>query len=166
MLKSISNMESLLGKTPDELKTVVLELGMPAFTANQLADWIYKKDVKSIHEMSNLSVKYRDLLAEKYEIGLQDFVNVQESVDGTKKYLFPALAGRFIEAAYIPEKERKTLCVSTQVGCKMGCLFCMTGKQGFQGQSYRRRYHQPNKKSAGRARAFEYRVHGHGRAFR
>ena len=133
MLKSISNMESLLGKTPDELKAIVLELGMPGFTANQIADWIYKKDVKSIQEMSNLSARHRELLSEKYEIGLQDFVNVQESVDGTKKYLFPALAGRFIEAAYIPDKDRKTLCVSTQVGCKMGCLFCMTGKQGFQG---------------------------------
>ena len=69
----------------------------------------------------------------KYTSGRVAPVKVQESVDGTKKYLYPACPGKFIEAAYIPETTRNTLCVSSQVGCKMGCLFCMTGKQGFQG---------------------------------
>lgn len=133
MPKFISDMEALLGKTPDELKAIVKELGAQPFVANQLCDWLYKKDVQSIDEMSNLSVKFREKLSESYEIGLKPYLTVQESIDGTKKYLFPASNGKFIEAAYIPEKERKTLCVSTQVGCKMGCLFCMTGKQGFQG---------------------------------
>ncbi|MGC9341291.1 MAG: 23S rRNA (adenine(2503)-C(2))-methyltransferase RlmN, partial [Bacteroidales bacterium] len=86
-----------------------------------------------IEEMSNISKKNRELLAEKFLFGLQTFKSFQESVDGTKKYLFPAMSGKFIESAYIPESKRSTLCVSSQVGCKMGCLFCMTGKQGFQG---------------------------------
>jgi 23S rRNA (adenine2503-C2)-methyltransferase len=83
--------------------------------------------------MTNLSRKARALLNENYELGIQAPVSVQESVDGTKKYLFPALEGKYVETAYIPEGKRHTLCVSSQVGCKMGCLFCMTGKQGFQG---------------------------------
>lgn len=126
-------MEKLLGKSPDELKIIVKELGMPAFTAGQIADWLYKKDIRSVQEMTNLSAQNRNKLAEKYEVGIAEYTKVQVSVDGTKKYLFPAAAQKFIEAAYIPDKDRKTLCVSTQVGCKMGCLFCMTGKQGFQG---------------------------------
>jgi 23S rRNA (adenine2503-C2)-methyltransferase len=77
---------------------------------------------------------HRQKLSEHYELGLSEPVKVQTSVDGTKKYLFTSHNGKFIEAAYIPETSRSTLCVSSQVGCKMGCLFCMTGKQGFQGQ--------------------------------
>ncbi len=125
--------EILYGKTLDELKEWVKELGMPGFTAGQIADWLYKKDIHSIDEMSNLSKKNRELLASKASFGLIPYTTVQESTDGTKKYLFPAGNHKFIEAAMIPDKDRKTLCVSTQVGCKMGCLFCMTGKQGFQG---------------------------------
>ncbi len=125
--------EILYGKTLDELKEWVKELGMPGFTAGQIADWLYKKDIHSIDEMSNLSKKNRELLASKATFGLIPYTTVQESTDGTKKYLFPAGNHKFIEAAMIPDKDRKTLCVSTQVGCKMGCLFCMTGKQGFQG---------------------------------
>ena len=83
--------------------------------------------------MTNLSKEARKKLSQKYSTGLQEPVNVQESSDGTKKYLFPVTSGHFIETAYIPEKKRHTLCISTQVGCKMGCLFCMTGKQGFHG---------------------------------
>ncbi|MFW5821063.1 MAG: 23S rRNA (adenine(2503)-C(2))-methyltransferase RlmN [Bacteroidota bacterium] len=125
--------ETLLGKTLSELKELVKELGLPVFTAQQIANWLYKKDISDIDEMSNLSLKNRRLLAERYITGDRKYLNYQESVDGTKKYLFPALNEKFIEAAYIPETNRKTLCVSSQVGCKMGCLFCMTGKQGFQG---------------------------------
>ena len=84
--------------------------------------------------MSNLSKKARDLLNENYEFGLSTPSKVQVSIDRTKKYLFPASQNKFIETAMIPDEDRKTVCVSTQVGCKMGCLFCMTGKQGFQGQ--------------------------------
>ena len=126
--------EALFGKTLGELQELVVELGFPKFTAKQIADWLYKKDISSIEEMTNLSKKARDILAERYSFGLVNSTKVQESVDGTKKYLFPTGNGKFIETAMIPDKDRKTVCVSSQVGCKMGCLFCMTGKQGFQGQ--------------------------------
>lgn len=127
-------MEALFGKTLDELTQVAIELGLPKFTGKQLAEWLYKKDISSIDEMSNLSKKNRELLSSKYEFGLVQSTRVQESVDGTKKYLFPTIQGKFIETAMIPDDDRKTVCVSSQVGCKMGCLFCMTAKQGFQGQ--------------------------------
>jgi len=126
--------ESLFGKTLSELQQIVVELGLPKFTAKQITDWLYKKQIASIDEMSNLSKKTRDLLNEKYELGLTAYTKVQASVDGTKKYLFPTVQHKFIETAMIPEKDRKTVCVSSQVGCKMGCLFCFTAKQGFQGQ--------------------------------
>jgi len=126
--------EKLFGKTLEELQEIVLAEGMQKFVAKQMADWLYKKGVTSVDEMRNLSKANIDLLNEKYEIGVYPPKSSQESVDGTKKYLFTAGQGRFIEAAYIPDKNRATLCVSSQVGCKMGCLFCMTGKQGFQAQ--------------------------------
>lgn len=126
--------QPLFGKTPGELKQLVLSHGLPAYTARQISEWLYKKNARSFDEMTNLSKQTRELLSEHYVVGLVDFTNVQASSDGTKKYLFPTADKRFIEAAYIPEDERATLCVSSQVGCKMGCLFCMTGKQGFQSQ--------------------------------
>ncbi|MEA3460297.1 MAG: 23S rRNA (adenine(2503)-C(2))-methyltransferase RlmN [Bacteroidota bacterium] len=125
--------EHLFGKTLEELQAVSHGLGLPAFTGRQLAEWLYKKEVSSFEDMTNLSKKARAQLSENFDTGLQAPVDEQESVDGTKKYLFPALQGKYIETAYIPDGKRSTLCVSSQVGCKMGCLFCMTGKQGFQG---------------------------------
>ena len=124
----------LFGKTLNELTALAIDLGLPKFTGKQMAEWLYQKDISSIEEMTNLSKKARELLSSKYEFGLVDSTKVQESVDGTKKYLFPTAKGKFIETAMIPDDDRKTVCVSSQVGCKMGCLFCMTGKQGFQGQ--------------------------------
>lgn len=124
----------LFGKTLNELQILVAELGLPKFTAKQIADWLYKKPISSIDEMTNLSIKARELLNEKYEFGLTAHTRVQESIDGTKKYLFPTHQNKFIETAMIPEGDRKTVCVSSQVGCKMGCLFCFTAKMGFQGQ--------------------------------
>jgi len=125
--------EHLFGKTLEELKDLSVKLGLPSFTGRQLAEWLYKKEVSSFEEMTNLSLKARALLKENYDTGIMSPTDVQVSVDGTKKYLFPALEGKFIETAYIPDGKRHTVCVSSQVGCKMGCLFCMTGKQGFQG---------------------------------
>jgi len=126
--------ERLFGKTLSELQELVLELGLPKFTAKQITDWLYKKQISSIDEMTNLSKKTREVFNEKFEFGLTTYIKVQASVDGTKKYLFPTFQNKFIETAMIPEHERKTVCVSSQVGCKMGCLFCFTAKQGFQGQ--------------------------------
>ena len=116
----------LLGKTLNELQSVVLDLGMPKFTAKQIASWLYEKKVSSIDEMTNLSLKNRELLSHKYEVGATPPVHEMRSVDGTVKYLFD-----YIEAVYIPDDDRATLCVSSQVGCKMNCKFCMTGKQGY-----------------------------------
>ncbi|MBR6285822.1 MAG: 23S rRNA (adenine(2503)-C(2))-methyltransferase RlmN [Bacteroidaceae bacterium] len=124
--------QPLLGKTLNELKTIVSELGMPSFTAGQVASWIYSKRVRTIDEMTNISAKNRQKLAENYTIGCSDPIDAQHSVDGTSKYLFRTLNGGFVETVYIPDRDRGTICVSSQVGCKMNCLFCMTGKQGFQ----------------------------------
>lgn len=126
--------EKLFGKTLSEIQELVQELQLPSFTAKQITDWLYKKQISSMDEMTNLSKKARQILKEKYEFGLTQFTRVQKSVDGTKKYLFPAQQNKFIETAMIPERDRKTVCVSSQIGCKMGCLFCFTAKQGFQGQ--------------------------------
>jgi 23S rRNA (adenine2503-C2)-methyltransferase len=124
----------LLGKTLDELKAIAIGLGMPSFAGKQLAEWIYQKRVSSIDEMSNISIKNRALLNEQYEVGRTLPVESQVSVDGTVKYLFKTAKNQFIESVFIPEEDRATLCVSSQVGCKMNCLFCMTGKQGFGAQ--------------------------------
>ena len=125
--------EKLFGKTLDELTAVTKRLGLPGYTARQLADWLYKKDINSIDEMSNLSKRTREILSNDYEYGLSVPVSASESSDGTKKYLYNVLNDKYIETAYIPDKDRATICVSSQSGCKMGCIFCMTGKQGFQG---------------------------------
>ncbi len=124
--------EPLLGKTLSDLKELVTGMGLPAFTGGQIAYWLYKTEIQSISEMTNISKSVRARLEECYTIGTQASVMMQESIDRTKKYLFPTIGGKFIESAFIPDTRRNTLCVSTQVGCKMGCLFCMTGKQGFQ----------------------------------
>ena len=127
-------MPLLLGQTLDELKNLAGILGMPPFTARQIADWLYKKQVQSIDEMTNISLRWREKLKENYSIGRLGYSKVQSSSDGTRKYLFPVSGGKSVETVYIPDKERATICISSQVGCKMNCLFCMTGKQKFTSQ--------------------------------
>lgn len=124
--------ERLIGKTLTELKTIATALGLPAFAAKQIADWIYVKRVGSIDEMTNISAVNREKLSARYCIGSEAPFQSFMSSDGTKKYLFK-IKDSYIETVYIPEADRATLCVSSQVGCKMNCLFCMTGKQGFGG---------------------------------
>ena len=124
--------ENLFGKTLPELAKVAAEAGLPPFAARQLARWLYVQEAGSFGQMLNLPARARSWLAGRYEIRLQTPTAEAQSADGTRKYLFPA-AGRFVEAAFIPEARRATLCLSMQVGCKMGCLFCQTGRQGFQG---------------------------------
>ena len=121
----------LLGMTLDELQSVVRGLGMPKFAAKQIASWLYDKKVNSIDEMTNLSLKHSEALGAEYEVGGIPPVEAMHSVDGTIKYLFQVGEKNFVEAVYIPDDDRATLCVSSQVGCKMNCKFCMTGKQGF-----------------------------------
>ena len=124
----------LLGLSAAELKDVCRGMGMPAFTGGQVARWLYEKHVMSIDEMTNLSKQNRERLKAEYAVGAQGPVDCQRSVDGTVKYLFPVNGGHYVETVFIPDGERATLCVSSQVGCKMNCLFCQTGKQGFEGQ--------------------------------
>ncbi|MBQ8064949.1 MAG: 23S rRNA (adenine(2503)-C(2))-methyltransferase RlmN [Prevotella sp.] len=136
-----STKRRLVGMTLSQLKAAVLELGMPPFTAKQIALWLYVKRVGSIDDMTNLSKQNRERLKEHYEVGTLAPIDCQQSKDGTVKYLFPACCdgtvasgtGRFVETVFIPDHDRATLCVSCQVGCKMNCLFCQTGKQGWQG---------------------------------
>lgn len=123
--------EKLLGMTLEELKQVVTQMGLPKFAAGQLASWIYQKKVGSIDEMTNLSLKNRELLKQSFTVGAEPPVHAMRSIDGTVKYLFQVGDKQFVEAVYIPDDDRATLCVSSQVGCKMNCRFCMTGKQGF-----------------------------------
>ena len=125
--------ERLLGKTPAELSEIAKANGLPAFAGKQMAQWLYQKRVRSIDEMTNLSKAGREALNAAYEVGYVPPIDVQTSKDGTKKYLFPVLEGECIESVMIPDEDRKTLCVSSQAGCKMGCKFCMTGRQGFHG---------------------------------
>jgi 23S rRNA (adenine2503-C2)-methyltransferase len=124
---------NLLGMTLSPLQELCAAEGFPRFAAKQLCDWLYKKRVDSIDAMTNLSKVQRARLNEIACIGREYPVRCQVSKDGTKKYLFRVLDSHFIEAVYIPEDDRATLCVSCQVGCKMGCRFCVTGQQGFHG---------------------------------
>ena len=124
--------EPLFGKTYTELLEATKRLGLPSYTAKQLTDWLYKKGVVEIAGMTNISVKGRALLEEHYEVGLSSPIDAQQSLDGTKKYLFSVSDSCYIESVMIPDDGRATLCVSSQAGCKMGCKFCMTARQGFQ----------------------------------
>jgi len=125
--------EKLYGMTLNELIGVTRTAGLPGYAAKQMADWLYKQEISSIDGMTNLSKKMREQISGNYEIGFSEPVEFALSKDGTKKYLFKVLDNKYIETAYIPDNDRSTLCVSSQAGCKMDCIFCMTGKQGFQG---------------------------------
>jgi 23S rRNA (adenine2503-C2)-methyltransferase len=105
---------------------------MPRFAAKQIARWLYDKHATTIEAMSDLSARHRALLAETYEVGLTAPEKVSISTDGTKKYLYRTSQNHFIESAYIPDGDRATLCISSQAGCRMGCRFCATGRQGLQ----------------------------------
>ncbi len=123
---------TLFGQTLPQLSRSAAELSLPSFTGRQIASWLYKKKVYDIGAMTDISEKGRRLLAENFGTGLCAPVKSTASADGTKKYLFRTSQGRYIESAYIPDRQRATLCVSSQAGCRMGCRFCMTAKQGFQ----------------------------------
>lgn len=123
----------LLGMTLNELKEVAAEAGLQAYAAKQMADWLYQKRITDIAEMTNIAAAKRALLAENYEVGAYPPVESMKSVDGTIKYLYEVGAKDAVESVYIPTDDRATLCVSSQIGCKMSCLFCMTGRQGFSG---------------------------------
>ena len=147
----------MLGKTPDELSAVAVDCGLKPFVGRQLAEWLYVKKVTDWDRMSNISKDSKARIQERYEIGTSAPIGSARSSDGTVKYLFsvgpmrepvsvserPAIplegvqgvgsSDRFIESVMIPDVDRKTLCVSSQAGCRMGCRFCMTGRQGWHG---------------------------------
>lgn len=141
--------KKLLGLTLSELTDICHQEGLPGFTARQICDWLYKKRVAYFEQMTNLSKKARQALSEKYEVGAVPYCKYAMSKDGTRKYLFEVRplskatgveeslssvsTASYVEAVMIPDGERKTLCVSSQAGCRMGCRFCMTGRQGFHG---------------------------------
>ena len=124
--------EYLYGQTLSQLEALCNRLEMPRFAAKQIARWLYDKHATTIEAMSDLSVRHRALLAETYEVGLTAPEKVSISTDGTKKYLYRTSQNHFIESAYIPDGDRATLCISSQAGCRMGCRFCATGRQGLQ----------------------------------
>lgn len=124
--------EYLYGQTLSQLEALCNRLEMPRFAAKQIARWLYDKHATTIEAMSDLSVRHRALLAETYEVGFTAPEKVSISADGTKKYLYRTSQNHFIESAYIPDGDRATLCISSQAGCRMGCRFCATGRQGLQ----------------------------------
>jgi len=134
--------EWLFGKTLSELTEIVTALGMPRYTATQIAAWLYKKGVTEIDQMTNLSLKNRERLAETFCVGVIPVAGCQKSVDGTKKYLFPTLKGHYIESAYIPDKDRATLCVS--IGMSNGVSFLYDGTTRIFTQSDSRRNSEPD----------------------
>ncbi len=121
----------LIGMTLEELQSVALRGNMPKYVGKQLAEWLYDKKVVSFEEMANISKKNKEWLSENYEIGREVPSVATKSTDGTVKYLFNVGRGNFVESVYIPDKDRATLCVSSQSGCKMNCYFCATGRMGF-----------------------------------
>lgn len=125
--------KKLIGMTPEELRGVAAECGLPRFAAGQLARRLYGARTASIDEMTEISLRGRAALSERFTTGRRGPKAAAESIDGTVKYLFEGKGGMDVEAVYIPDRDRATLCVSSQAGCRMGCRFCMTGRQGFHG---------------------------------
>lgn len=123
--------KNLVGLTLAGLQKVAVEAGMPLFSAKQMAEWLYVRQITDISQMTNISLKFREKLSQEYEIALSAPIHRAASVDGTVKYLFDAGQGHSVEAVFIPDGDRGTLCISSQVGCKMGCVFCMTGRQHY-----------------------------------
>lgn len=124
----------LYGLTLEQLGEVATDAGLPRYAARQIASWLYRRGVAEIDAMTDLSKAARARLSAEYCVGLRPPEAVAESLDGTKKYLYRTSADGYVESAYIPDGERATLCVSSQEGCRMGCRFCMTGRQGLRRQ--------------------------------
>lgn len=124
---------NLVGLTRDKLREVFIAAGTPEKQAKmrvgQVWQWIYEKGVREFDLMTNLAKPYRTLLAEHFVIEVPEVVSRQVSMDGTRKYLMRIAGGHEVETVYIPEEDRGTLCVSSQVGCTLTCSFCHTGTQ-------------------------------------
>ena len=123
----------LLGKTTEELVAAAASCSLKPFVGRQLAEWLYVKKATSWERMTNISKESKARLQEKFDLGFSEPAGVARSSDGTVKYLFSVGEGECVEAVMIPDEDRKTLCVSSQKGCRMGCRFCMTGRGGWHG---------------------------------
>ena len=123
----------LRGLTLEQLRDVTEAVGLRPFAAKQIASWLYVKRATTIDMMTDLPKSARERLNAEYCVGLTPPKDAAVSTDGTVKYLFDGVGGRDIESVYIPDHDRATLCVSSQAGCKMNCSFCMTGRQGYNG---------------------------------
>jgi 23S rRNA (adenine2503-C2)-methyltransferase len=123
----------LFGKTLGEIEEIVSAVSLPKYSARQITGWLYRRGAPEISGMTDLSLSARSLLEKSYMTGLAPPVSVATASDGTRKYLFGVSSNRFIETAFIPDRDRATVCLSVQSGCRMGCRFCMTARQGFQG---------------------------------
>ena len=122
---------NLMDLDPDTLKDFVVAHGEKPFRATQLLKWIYQWGVVNFDEMTNIKKETRALLKEISYIHAPEIVSEQKSSDGTIKWAMDIGDGQLVETVFIPEKERNTLCISTQVGCPIKCAFCRTGKSGF-----------------------------------
>src|SRR5579885_248464 len=122
---------NLLGLPRPALEAFVAELGGKPFRARQLMNWMYKRGEPSFDRMSDLAKDFRAQLAARACIGIPEIVSEQRSADGTRKWLLRADSRQAFEMVFIPEPDRGTLCISSQVGCAMDCSFCSTAQQGF-----------------------------------
>jgi len=124
---------NLVGLTRAQMRDVLIDCGTPEKQAKmrvgQIWQWIYEKGVRDFAVMSNLAKTYRAELAEHFVIEVPEVVSKQVSLDGTRKYLMRIAGGHEVETVYIPEEDRGTLCISSQVGCTLTCSFCHTGTQ-------------------------------------
>jgi 23S rRNA (adenine2503-C2)-methyltransferase len=117
--------------SPEELLEQLAKMGLQSYRADQLLKWIYAHHATSFETMTNIAKPVRDELSSRFFISRPDIVRVEASSDGTKKFLFALEDGHAVESVLIPDKDRRTLCISSQVGCAQGCRFCLTGSGGF-----------------------------------
>jgi 23S rRNA (adenine2503-C2)-methyltransferase len=130
---------ALTGLSPDSLATWLKDAGEPSFRAGQILEWVWKKKVTSFDAMSNLPAALREKLAHAFRLSALEHSHTQGSADTTRKFLFRLHDGRYVESVLIPanpalygeKSDRRTLCVSSQVGCAYGCKFCASGLAGF-----------------------------------
>src|SRR5215469_6041626 len=131
MIAAAAERTNLLGLPRPELTAFVAQLGSQPFRARQLMNWIYKRGADTFAEMSDLAKDFRARLALVAEVRTPEIAAVQRSGDGTRKWLLRADAAQAFEMVFIPEPDRGTLCISSQVGCALDCSFCSTAQQGY-----------------------------------
>ncbi|PYQ43451.1 MAG: 23S rRNA (adenine(2503)-C(2))-methyltransferase RlmN [Acidobacteria bacterium] len=130
-MESPSGKPNLFGLDRAALSQVVAGLGEPAYRAEQIYLWLYRRRVRTVAEMTDLAKGLREALAAAYDLRWPEVVERRHSRDGTVKYLFRLDDGATIESVYIPEDRRRTICISTQAGCPLKCAFCLTGISGY-----------------------------------